>query len=70
MPPASADRLGHGGVDRGLPGHVQPDAEGAAADLVRQRVRLVLQQVGHDHPRTLVGVAAADGGADAAAHRR
>ena len=69
-----ARHLGHDRLD-GVVGAAGADARGhqvrhpvvGAHDrraVLRQPARLVHEQVGHDHPRPLLGVAAADGGAD------
>ena len=66
IPPARCTTSATAASIEALLGDVEPDRERAAADLVGQCRGLGLEQVGHDHPRTLVGVAAADRGADAA----
>ena len=60
------DHLGHGGVDRGLVGDVEPHGVGAAADLGGGRRGAGGVDVADRDGGALGGVGAGEGGADAA----
>ncbi len=66
MRPSALDRLGHGGVDAVLPGHVHLDGDRGFADLGRRGAGAVDVYVADRNPRAFAHVGLGEGPADPA----